>query len=86
MTNELEEFKEKVTNTENVVNDLNEVAGSENIHSLLDMLNLFKRKEANLRDEIEKMNELNAVKDDEIADMNVELDAINDYLARSRQE
>ena len=69
---------------DNVVNDLNEVAGSENIDSLLDMLNLFKRKEANLRDEIEKMNELNAVKDDEITDLNVELHSLNDYFTKSR--
>ena len=54
LTIELEEQKQKVVMSEQIIDDLKK-AGSDDMGSLLDMLNCYKEKEANSAEEIEKL-------------------------------
>jgi hypothetical protein len=52
---ELEDYKQKVVMAEAIIQDLKK-AGSDDMGSLIEMLNRFKLKEANVREEIEKLS------------------------------
>ena len=78
LTVELEECKQKVERSENILVDLKQ-AGSENMGSLLDMLNNYKTKEANAAEEIDKLKQLEVIKNNEISDLDVELDSLRDF-------
>ena len=54
LTVDLEEQKKKVEKSESIIGDLKK-AGSDNMGSLMDMLNLYREKEANSGEEIEKL-------------------------------
>ena len=54
LTVELEDYKHKTEMAENIIRDLKK-AGSESMGSLIDMMKNFKTKEANSKDEIEKL-------------------------------
>lgn len=48
--------------------------------SLMDMIHLLKEKELNFGEEIDKLSSLSVVKDDEIANLDVELRSLNDFM------
>jgi hypothetical protein len=58
--------------SENIIIDLKQ-AGSDDVGSLVDMLNSYKTKEANAAEEIDKLNQLEIIKNDEISGLDVEL-------------
>lgn len=55
LTVELEEYKQKVVMSEQILADLRK-AGSDNMGNLIEMMKQFKEKEANTVEEIEKLN------------------------------
>lgn len=65
--------------SEQIVNDLKK-AGSDDMGSLMDMIHLLKEKELNFGEEIDKLSSLSVVKDDEIANLDVELRSLNDFM------
>jgi hypothetical protein len=48
--------------------------------SLIEMMKQFKQREQNGIEEIEKLNKLALIKDDEIANLDIEIKSLNDYL------
>ena len=58
--------------SEQIIDDLKK-AGSDDMGSLIDMLNSYKEKEANSAEEIDKLEQLSVIKDDEIVNLDVEL-------------
>ena len=79
LTVELEDYKRKVVMAEQIIQDLKK-AGSDDMGSLIDMLNNFRLKEANVREEIEKLSQLSVIKDDEIVNLDIELKSLTDFL------
>ena len=79
LTVELEDYKRKVIMAEQIIQDLKK-AGSDDMGSLIDMLNNFRLKEANVREEIEKLSQLSVIKDDEIINLDIELKSLTDFL------
>ena len=65
--------------SEQILADLKK-AGSDNMGSLIEMMKQFKEREANAAEEIDKLNQLNIIKDDEIANLDVEIKSLNDFL------
>ncbi len=53
--------------------------------SLIDMLNAYKQKEANVKEEIEKLSQLSLIKDDELQNLDIELKSLDDFLENVRQ-
>ena len=47
--------------------------------NLLHMLNSYKTKEANAAEEIDKLKQLEVIKNDEISGLNVELESLKDF-------
>ena len=85
LTVELEEYKQKVVMAEQIIQDLKK-AGSDDMGSLIDMMKQFKEKEANSREEIDKLQQLQAHKDEEIATLDVELTSLTDFLEKVRRD
>ena len=79
LTVELEEYKQKVVMSEQILADLKK-AGSDNMGSLIEMMKQFKEKEANTVEEIQKLSQLSIIKDDEIANIDIEIKSLNDFL------
>lgn len=79
LTVELEDYKQKVVLAEGIIQDLKK-AGSDDMGSLIEMLNRFKLKEENVREEIEKLSQLSVIKDDEITNLDIELKSLTDFL------
>jgi hypothetical protein len=69
---------------EQIIDDLKK-AGSENMGNLIGMMKQFKDKEANTKEEIEKLSQLTLIKDDEMANLDIELRSLNDFLNNVRQ-
>lgn len=67
--------------SEQIIDDLKK-AGSDNMGSLIDMLNLYKEKLANSDEEILKLNQLSLLKDDEIIDLDVALQSLTDFMGK----
>lgn len=57
LTVELEDYKQKVIMSENILNDLKK-AGSDNMSNLIEMMSQFKEREASAVEEIEKLKKL----------------------------
>ena len=53
--------------------------------SLIDMLNIYKEKEANSSEEISKLEKLSVIKDDEIINLDIELKSLNDFMHNVEQ-
>ena len=68
---------------EQISKDL-EKAGSESMGSLIEMLNSYKSREQNCKEEIEKLSDLIVIKDNEIVELNEELNALTDFLENLR--
>lgn len=69
--------------SEQIVNDLKQ-AGSEDMGSLIGMMKSFRENELNTRDEIDKLSKLTVLKDNEIAELDVEIRSLNDFLGKIR--
>jgi len=54
--------------------------------SLIDMMKQFKEKEANSREEIQKLTQLIGHKDEEISTLDVEISSLTDFLEKVRIE
>jgi hypothetical protein len=67
--NELEEYRQKVEMSEKIVQDL-QSSGNDSVDSLLGMLRKYKRAQANVVEEIEKLTKLDLVKANEIVELN----------------
>ena len=78
LTVELDDCKKKVEKSESILLDLKQ-AGSDNMGNLLQMLNNYKTKEANAAEEIDKLKQLEVIKNDEISGLNVELESLRDF-------
>lgn len=79
LTVDLEEQKQKVVMSEQIVNDLKK-AGSDDMGSLMDMIHMLKEKELSFGEEIDKLQQLSIIKDDEITNLDVELRSLNDFM------
>ena len=79
LTVELEEYKQKVVMSEQILADLKK-AGSDNMGNLIEMMKQFKEREANSIEEIEKLNQLTIIKDDELTNLDIEIKSLNDFL------
>mmetsp|Transcript_31717 Transcript_31717/g.48594 ORF Transcript_31717/g.48594 Transcript_31717/m.48594 type:complete len:185 (+) Transcript_31717:3-557(+) len=64
---------------EKIIEDLKQ-AGSEDMGSLLGMMNKFKAQEENAKEEVSKLEKLILLKDSEITDLDIELQSLNDFL------
>lgn len=69
---------------EQIIDDLKK-AGSDNMGSLIGMMKQFREKEANSKEEIEKLSQLTIIKDDEMANLEIELRSLNDFMNSVRQ-
>jgi hypothetical protein len=69
--------------SENIINDLKK-SGSDNMGNLVGMMKQFKEKEANSREEIQKLSQLTLIKDDEISNLDIELRSLGDFLSNVR--
>ena len=78
LTVELDDCKKKVDRSENILLDLKQ-AGSENMGSLLGMLQNYKSRGDNAAEEIDKLKQLEVIKNDEISSLNVELESLKDF-------
>ena len=78
LTQGLEEYKSKVDMAENVADDIRQ-SGNDDISSLLDMMNRYKRRHRTLQEEITKFTELMLVKDQEIISITADLSSIKEY-------
>lgn len=54
--------------------------------SLMDMLNLYREKEANSGEEIEKLQKLAIIKNEEIANLDVEIQSLTDFMNSVEQK
>ena len=72
LTVELEDFKQKVVMAEQIIDDLKK-AGSDNMGSLIGMMKQFREKEANTKEEVEKLSKLTIIKDDELVNLDIDL-------------
>jgi hypothetical protein len=79
LTVELEDFKQKVVMAEQIIDDLKK-AGSDNMGNLIGMMKQFREKEANTKEEVEKLSQLTIIKDDELANLDIELRSLNDFM------
>ena len=68
---------------EQIIQDLKK-SGSTNMTSLIGMLKGFKEKEENTREEIQKLTRLSLIKDDEIANLDIELRGLTDFINHYR--
>lgn len=79
LMNELEDFKLKCHKAESIIIDLKK-AGSDNMGDLITMMKNFKTREKNTMEEIKKLNELLAIKNNEISNCDVEIRSYTDFL------
>ena len=77
ITAELEEYKQKVEMSEQVVRDLRQT-GNDSVNSLFSMLKRYKRQARNTQEEIDKLQSLMIFKDNEITGLNQEITALSD--------
>lgn len=86
LTVELEEYKQKVVMSEQILADLKK-AGSDNMGSLIEMMKQFKEREATSAEEIQKLSQLSIIKDDELTNLDIEIKSLNDFLTNvTRQQ
>lgn len=71
LMNELEDFKLKCHKAEQIIADLKK-AGSDNMGDLITMMKNFKTREKNTMEEIEKLKQLLAIKNNEISNLDYE--------------
>jgi len=79
LTMELDQQREKVQMAENIISDLKK-AGSDNIDSLMNLMNGYKVKQVQTEKEIQKLSQLTVLKDDELVGLDQDIDHLKHYL------
>ena len=67
--------------SENIILDLKQ-AGSGDLGNLLDMLNNYRVRSENAVEEIDKLKQLEVIKNDEISNLDVELESLRDFMGK----
>ncbi len=83
LTRELDEQREKVQMAESIIADLKK-AGSDNIDSLMNLLQGYKIKEQETAREIKKMKQLIVLKDDELVGLDQDINQLTHYLGTAK--
>ena len=83
LTRELDEQREKVQMAESIIADLKK-AGSDNIDSLMNLLQGYKIKEQETAREIKKMKQLIVLKDDELVRLDQDINQLTHYLGTAK--
>ena len=83
LTRELDEQREKVQMAESIIADLKK-AGSDNIDSLMNLLQGYKIKEQETAREIKKMKQLIVLKDDELVSLDQDINQLTHYLGTAK--
>lgn len=83
LTHELDEQREKVQMAESIIADLKK-AGSDNIDSLMNLLQGYKIKEQETAREIKKMKQLIVLKDDELVGLDQDINQLTHYLGTAK--
>lgn len=85
LTRELDEQREKVQMAESIIADLKQ-AGSDNIDSLMNLLQGYKIKEQETAREIKKMKQLIVLKDDELVSLDQDINQLTHYLGTAKDK
>ena len=85
LTRELDEQREKVQMAESIIADLKK-AGSDNIDSLMNLLQGYKIKEQETAREIKKMKQLIVLKDDELVSLDQDINQLTHYLGTAKDK
>jgi chromosome segregation ATPase len=85
LTRELDEQREKVQMAESIIADLKR-AGSDNIDSLMNLLESYKLKQQETEREIKKMKQLIVLKDDEIITLDQDIQELSHYLGTAKDK
>ena len=85
LTLELETQREKVQMAETIIKDLKQ-AGSDNINSLMHLLDSYKLREMQCGAEIRKLGQLTALKDNEIAGLDEDIAELQSYLGTAKDK
>jgi chromosome segregation ATPase len=83
LTLELESQREKVAMAESIIADLKR-AGSDNIDSLMNLLESYKLKQQETEREIKKMRQLIVLKDDELITLDQDIQELSHYLGTAK--
>lgn len=85
LTLELDQQRDKVQMAENIIKDLKQ-AGSDNIDSLMNLLESYKLKQHETSKEIKKLNQLIVLKDNEIVGLDEDIHELNSYLGTAKDK
>ena len=85
LTLELDQQRDKVQMAENIIKDLKQ-AGSDNIDSLMNLLESYKLKQHETSKEIRKLNQLVVLKDNEIVGLNEDIHELEAYLGTAKDK
>ncbi len=85
LTLELETQREKVAMAESIIADLKR-AGSDNIDSLMNLLESYKLKQQETEREIKKMRQLIVLKDDELITLDQDIQELSHYLGTAKDK
>jgi chromosome segregation ATPase len=85
LTLELDQQRDKVQMAETIIRDLKQ-AGSDNIDSLMNLLESYKLKQHETSKEIRKLNQLIVLKDNEIVGLNEDIHELESYLGTAKDK
>lgn len=85
LTLELDQQRDKVQMAENIINDLKQ-AGSDNIDSLMHLLESYKLKQQQTQKEIKKLSQLIVLKDNEITGLDEDIRDLQSYLSTAKDK
>ena len=85
LTHELDLQRDKVQMAENIIADLKS-AGSDNIDSLVHLLESYKTKQTQTEKEIKKVNQLIVLKDNEIIGLDEDIHDLEGYLGTAKDK
>ena len=85
LTLELEQQREKVAMAESIISDLKQ-AGSDNIDSLMNLMESYKLKQQETQREIKKMKQLTVLKDDELVTLDQDIQELSYYLGTAKDK
>lgn len=85
LTLELDQQRDKVQMAESIIEDLKQ-AGSDNIDSLMNLLESYKIKQVQTGQEIKKLKQLIVLKDDEVVALEQDINELQSYLATAKDK
>jgi chromosome segregation ATPase len=85
LTLELDQQRDKVQMAESIIEDLKQ-AGSDNIDSLMNLLESYKIKQVQTGQEIKKLKQLIVLKDDEVVALEQDINELKSYLATAKDK